>query len=124
MHGESGGTGVFQMFSIHGRWDPRMESLHIEGTDEQLLSDRLESDINEGDGSLPASLTARDLATQISNAWKEAVCRESCLFPTSCHTMLPQSELTCDDPLSFLRPPFLLPLCLSYDVFQCFSNLC
>lgn len=70
-----------------------MESLHIEGTDEQLLSDRLESDINEGDGSLPVSLTARDLATQISNAWKEAVCRESCLFPTSCHTMLPQSEL-------------------------------
>lgn len=67
MHGESWGTGVFQMFSFHGRWDPRMEYLHIQGTDEQLLSDRLDSDINEGNGSLPVSLTVNYDSTRPGN---------------------------------------------------------
>lgn len=69
------------------------------------------------------TMTAQDLATQISKAWMEAVCRESCLSPTSCHTMLLQSELTYDDPLSFLRPPFLLPYAF-HTIPQCFSNFC
>lgn len=34
-----------------------MEYLHLERTDEQLLSDRLGRDINQGDGPLPVSLT-------------------------------------------------------------------
>ena len=44
-----------------------MEYLHIEGTDEQLHNDRLGSDIREGDGSLPVSLTVNYDSTRPGN---------------------------------------------------------
>lgn len=130
MHGESWGTGVFQMFSIRGWWDPRMEYLHIEGTDEQLLSERLGSDINEGDGSLSVSLTVNYDSTRPGNPDFQCldgscVCVENHVCPLphaiSCFLRVSSPMMI----LSFLRSPFLLPLCLSYELIpQCFSNFC